>query len=303
MTKLADLVSEFLLYLSSVRGLSENTVTAYTNDLSQFQRMPSIEPKSENVSQITTEDLRLCIGVLSKRKRSAPSINRFLASVRTFFAYLKKMGHIEINPASELKTVKMSKVLPHFMTEEEVNKICAQPQVSELLWQKRDTAIVEMLYCSGCRISELKNLRFCDFKENFSKAVVHGKGGKDRFVYFDDVAKKALKEYLDDRKVRFNMAENFLPKDFIFVNQRNTPISVKGLYFIISKYSGIEGTNHHINPHAFRHTFATKMLSEGADVRVVQELLGHSSISTTQRYTHITTDALIDTYRKAHPHG
>ena len=129
-----------------------------------------------------------------------------------------------------------------------------------------------------------------------------GKGKKDRRVFFEEDAKKALDDYLNDRKNRFqNQAEGDCP--YLFVNQNGTHLTSGGVRYILSRYSGEEGINHHINPHAIRHTFATSMLSNGADVRYIQEMLGHSSISTTQRYTHITTESLIEIYKKAHPHG
>ena len=127
-----------------------------------------------------------------------------------------------------------------------------------------------------------------------------GKGKKDRRVYFEEDAQKALAAYLADRRERFGEADT---EDALFVNQHGKKLTVRGIAYIISRYSGAEGTNHHVSPHAFRHTFATAMLTGGADVRLVQELLGHSSISTTQRYTHVTTDHMIEMYNKAHPHG
>ena len=160
-----------------------------------------------------------------------------------------------------------------------------------------------MLYSSGCRVSELANLRFSDFMEGFSKAIVKGKGNKDRVVYFAKQAQAALKIYLDDRKKILQEKKVENEPECIFINQKGNSLSAAGIRWIVSRYSGVEGTNHHISPHAFRHTFATQLLSNGADVRAVQELLGHSSISTTQRYTHITTEKLIEIYNKAHPHS
>lgn len=299
---LTECIDEFLLYLEAVRGLSPNTVLGYKKDLEFFKQVKFISPQAD-IKDVTVEQIRLCIGELSKQNKSAASINRFLAAVRSLFAYCKKFGYIEFNNALEVKTVKLPKRLPNFMTGQEVDKICAAPEKNELLWQKRDTALFEMLYSSGCRISEIAGLKLSDFKPDLSSAVVLGKGSKMRNVYFAEDAKKALKEYLEDRKNRFGDNKVLNPKNYIFVNQKGSPMTTEGLRFILSKYSGSEGTKHHLNPHAFRHTFATTMLSNGADVRMVQELLGHSSISTTQRYTHISTDQLIDLYNQAHPHG
>ena len=297
---LNELVEEFLLYLSAVRNVSENTVAGYRNDLTQLQSLltPEIDVKT-----VTKENLLLCIGELSRQKRAAASINRFISAFRTLFSYARKFEYIEKDPALEIKTVKQPKKVPNYMTQAEVQQLCNQPAENELLWQKRDMAVLAMLYSSGCRISELRNLKLSDFTDGGHAAIVTGKGNKQRKVYFADKARECLAEYLKDRErvlAENNVAEK---TDQLFISQKGKPISVNGLRYIITRYSGVEGTNHHINPHAFRHTFATTLLSNGADVRLVQEMLGHSSISTTQRYTHITTEKLIETYNKAHPHG
>ncbi len=297
---LNELVEEFLLYLSAVRNVSENTVAGYRNDLTQLQTLltPELDVKS-----ITKENLLLCIGELSRQKRAAASINRFISAFRTLFSYARKFEYIEKDPAIEIKTVKQPKKVPNYMTQAEVHQLCNQPAENELLWQKRDMAVLAMLYSSGCRISELRNLKLSDFTDGGRAAIVTGKGNKQRKVYFADKARECLAEYLKDRE-RVLAEKNVAEKpDQLFISQKGKPISVNGLRYIITRYSGVEGTNHHINPHAFRHTFATTLLSNGADVRLVQEMLGHSSISTTQRYTHITTEKLIETYNKAHPHG
>ena len=297
---LRELTDEFLLYLSAVRGLSENTAKGYGNDLAQLLGFltPDLDIKS-----VTRENLMLCIGQLSKQKKSAATVNRFIAAVRTLFTYATKMKYIEKNPSLEMKTVKLPKRVPNFMTNSEVNELCNEPVKDELLWASRDHAIFLMLYSSGCRASELVGLRLSDFMDGGRSAVVTGKGNKQRKVYFAQEARKALAEYLADRKkVLEENKVNPVPAQ-LFINQKGGPLTTGGLRYILNRYSGVEGTNHHINPHAFRHTFATTMLGNGADVRMVQEMLGHSSISTTQRYTHITTESLIETYNKAHPHS
>lgn len=297
---LSQVISEFLIYLDSVRGLSKNTLLGYDKDLGLLKNYCG---NQRNLSEITKETLLLSVGELSKKGMSAATVNRYIAAVRTFFSYCKKFGYVEKNPALELKTVKIPKKLPNFMTEREVDELCNQPKVNEILWEKRDSAIFEMLYSSGCRISELVNLKLSDFIDGYHSAVVRGKGNKDRVVYFEAAAQEVLKNYLGDRKKIMEENHILQSHDFVFINQKGTPLTTGGLRYILSRYSGPEGTNHHINPHAFRHTFATTMLSNGADVRLVQEMLGHSSISTTQRYTHITTEKLIEIYKNAHPHG
>lgn len=291
---------EFFIYLSSVRELSENSVEAYKND---FNHMMEILGSECPVDDITTEDLRLCVAKLSERKMASNSINRFIAACRTFFAYCRKFEYIKNNPAVKLKSVKIPKHMPRFLTGDEIDKLCMQPDVNELLWASRDKAIFEMMYSSGCRVSEVSSLKLSDISYDKGSAIVTGKGKKDRRVYFEKDAREAMEKYLPERKslleklgIRDNVEE-------LFVNQRGRPLTAQGIRWILERYSGAEGLNHHVSPHALRHTFATAMLSGGADVRVVQEMLGHSSVSTTQRYTHITTERLIDVYNKAHPHS
>ncbi|MCR4822370.1 MAG: tyrosine-type recombinase/integrase [Treponema sp.] len=296
---ISEAIEEFLSYIESVRTLSPNTVTACRNDLMQFKLMDCIGPDRE-IESIELEDLKQCVGILSRKKRSAASINRFISSVRSLFAYCRRFSILSKNVAFELKTVKNPKKLPRFMTGAEIDRLCRQPENHELLWEKRDKALFEMLYSSGCRVSEIASLTLDDFNGDYSSAIVTGKGRKDRRVYFEEDAQKTLKEYLEDRKLRFGEKDT---QRHIFLNQRGGALTTGGIRLIISRYSGSEGTKHHVSPHAFRHTFATAMITNGADVRLVQELLGHSSISTTQRYTHISTEKMIEMYNKAHPHG
>ena len=297
---LRELTDEFLLYLSAVRGLSENTVKGYGNDLLQLQEF--LTPEID-VTSITRENLMLCIGQLSKQRKSAATVNRFIAAVRTLFAYAAKLKYIEKNPSLEMKTVKLPKRVPNFMTSSEVGELCEEPVKDELLWKSRDHALFLMLYSSGCRASEIVGLKLSDFMDGGHSAIVTGKGNKQRKVYFAAEARQALAEYLKDRK-KLLADNNINPQPAeLFINLKGGPLTTGGLRYILNRYSGVEGTNRHVNPHAFRHTFATTMLGNGADVRMVQEMLGHSSISTTQRYTHITTEKLIDIYNKAHPHS
>ena len=299
--KLAAAIDEFLLYIGSVKGLSENTVIGYKND---YELLLTFLGQERELNDVVREDLNICIGEMAKLKRKNTSINRFISSVRCLFSYCLKFNYIEKNPALSLKTVKTSKLMPRFMTEKEVETLCELPSKKELLWESRDKALFEMLYSSGCRVSELAALKISDFNGGIGQAVVHGKGNKDRIVYFGKKAQQAFLDYLKDRK-KMIYDKGIDPKSVpnVFINQMGRALSTGGIRYILSRYSGAEGTNHHINPHAFRHTFATQLLSNGCDVRVVQELLGHSSISTTQRYTHVTTEKLIETYKNAHPHG
>ena len=299
---LSEACDEYLLYIGNVRGLSENTVAGYREDLSHL-----IEMVGENrpVDEIGIMDLRGCVGRLSQKKYSATSINRFIAAVRGFMSYCRKFGRIVNNPALELKSLKVPKHLPKFMTQAEVDRLCMEPKENGLLWEKRDRALFEMLYSSGCRVSEIVNLKFQDMSSDLSSAIVTGKGNKDRRVYFESDAREALSAYLEERDRLFPQSslKGGFPVSNVFLNCKGTALTDNGVRYILSRYTGPEGTNRHMSPHAFRHTFATAMLSNGADIRMVQEMLGHSSISTTQRYTHVSTERLKEVYAQAFPHS
>ena len=219
---LYECVTEFLMYLKGVLVLSENTLTSYKCDLEQFMNMPGIN-RHASIKTVTVENLRQCIGELSRKKRAASSINRFISAFRSLFAYCRKLGYIDVNSAASIKSVKMPKRLPRFMTQAEVDELCNQPAVKELLWEKRDKALFEMMYSSGCRVSEIANLHLSDISADFSQAVVTGKGKKDRIVYFADDARKAMREYIDDRRCRFGPLHLQAEKSF-FVNQHGAAL-------------------------------------------------------------------------------
>ena len=302
-TCLAEAIEEFLSYQQGVRCLSANTLAGYGNDLG---KLVAFLDGQRPLDSITKEDLRYCMGELTMQGAAASSVNRFVAAVRSLFAYCRRFDYIQKDPALEIHTVKQPKQLPKFMTASEVQELCTAPEKNSLLWEARDKALFQMFYSSGCRVAEMAGLTLEDFSQDFSSAMVRGKGGKDRRVFFTPTASTALKEYLPQRQqklLRFGNDGASQPVRALFLNNHGGALTTRGIRYILSRYSGVEGTNNPVSPHAFRHTFATALLSNGADVRMVQEMLGHSSISTTQRYTHITTAQLVKTYNQAHPHG
>ena len=297
---LGEAVDAFLQYVNGIKNLSHNTIKAYSTDLTFFiQSFPETEDKK--LEDITLVDLRSCVGHLSKQKKTSTTINRFISTIRSFFLYLYKMNILPNNIAVDLKTVKIPKRLPRYMSETEVKALREQPNKKELLWTERDAAIFECLYSSGCRVSELASLNVGDLSSNKSSAIVTGKGSKDRRVFFSSDAVNTLKDYLVQRTEVIQ--KNNIKTDALFINQKGGRLTPRGVFYIVSRYSSVEGTNKPVTPHVFRHTFASTMLRNGANIRVVQELLGHENISTTQKYTHITKDQLIETYNASHPHG
>jgi integrase/recombinase XerC len=297
---LREACEEFLTYLKGVRHFSKHTVLAYEND---YKNLITRFKSDVEIACVTVDDLKNCVAQMSVQNKKPASINRWIASVRSLFAYCRRMGHIATNAALGIKTIKQPKTLPLFMTDSEVNALCAEPERTGLLWASRDKALFKMLYSSGCRVSEAAGLCVKDLASDLKSAIVRGKGSKDRIVFFTNDAVDALKEYLCEREAKQNRTGTEKKADALFLNERGKALSARGIRYILDRYSGLEGTKRHVSPHAFRHTFATTLLANGADVRVVQEMLGHSSISTTQRYTHITTERLIKTYQASHPHG
>lgn len=295
-----DAVEEFLLYLETIKGFSPNTVTSYRNDLEKFKLFSGAQ---KYMDELTFNDLRFAIPCMSERGSKPATINRYIAAVRTLFAYCRKFEYIKDNPSLRLKTVRADKPYHQVVTDQEMYNVCTSPDAGKALWASRDKALFEMLYSSGCRVSELCSLKFSSFSDGYKKARIIGKGNKERFVFFEDDALNALNAYLDERKKL--LAEKGISEDpgFIFLNQTGTPLTTGGVAWILSKYTSAEGINHHFSPHDFRHAFATAMVNEGLDIRKVQALLGHSSVSTTQRYTHVNRKKVFNDYHKAHPHG
>ncbi len=304
-------IDEFLAYQQGVRGLSDNSVEAYKADLTKMVELLKndiiFHDDTLKIEEITVKNLRSCIAQLTKEKKSPATINRFIAAVRNLFAYMARFDYINKNVALELKTVKQPIRVPHYMTDSEAQELCTMPSKKDLLWAARDLALFEMLYSSGCRVSEIAGIHLFDISAKGDSALVTGKGKKDRRVFFSKEATRALEDYIVERKAKLlDMKKDdvaFKGTNKLFINKKGTELSTRGIRFIISRYSSMEGTNKHIHPHVFRHSFATTMISEGADIRSVQEMLGHSSISTTQRYTHVTSESLRKLYKQAHPHG
>jgi integrase/recombinase XerC len=242
-------------------------------------------------------DVRGYIADLSAEGLSSVSVNRALSSIRGFYAWMLRFKHRPDDPSSSLRNLKTAKALPAFLYEGEMAQFSELPDISGILWPERDKAIILTMYSSGLRISELVSLSLKNVEKNLTGARVTGKGNKERQVFFSDEAKEALSAYIPLRSARIK-AESTTEK--IFINSKGRPISDAGVRWIISMYSQRFGVQKNVHPHALRHSFATHLVNSGCDIRVVQELLGHSSISTTQRYTHVDAERLKKVYNKAH---
>jgi len=294
-------VKDYLTYLSAVRRCSDRTLEAYGNDLLRFVNY--CENHEIVPEKAAAYEVQKFIADLTAENMAGTSVNRSLSSIRGFYRWMVRFGKREGNPCTELKNVKTPKKLPSVLWENEMADFAILPETTGILWPVRDKALILSMYSGGLRISEIVSLDIEDMSSNFEEARIIGKGGKMRYVFFSDEAVEAIKEYLPQRAARLSDSGKERKKGSLFISRKGNPISVPGVRWIISRYAQHSGLGKNIHPHALRHSFATHMVNSGCDVRVVQEMLGHSSISTTQRYTHVNLENLKKVYRKAHPHA
>ena len=308
-----DQLESFLEHLRLNENASANTVRAYESDLGQFMVFLAAH-LGRRRSELASADfdhlhIRAFLGDLHRRGNSRSSAARKLAAIRTFGRYLRREGEIDGDPAALVGTPKREQRLPAHLAETEMLKLLEMPDTSTPLG-RRDRAILELFYASGLRLSELVGLGFEDV--NLSSRVVRvlGKGRKERIVPFNRPAETALRAWLKDReeivagiagspvlqaKRQRRLAEP------LFLNYKGGRLSTRSVDRLVRKYVALCSTRFGISPHALRHSFATHLLEHGADLRSIQELLGHARLSTTQRYTHVNSAQLLDAYRKAHP--
>lgn len=294
-------VLEFLNYLKNQKNSADNTVMSYARDLVEFyaylkeHQAEVVANDQLMIEQVHPLIIRSYLSLLFQ-KNGATSIARKLSSLRSFFKYYVRKGVLEQNPAKVIKSPKVPKKLPKFLNVDEINAMLSV-QMDNARYGKRDQAILEMLYSSGLRVSELVGLDISSIDMQESLARIQGKGNKERIVPIGDKAMKVLMEYLQERdELRILKDPNA-----IFVNKNGTRLTARSVQRLVSKVTGATGLNKMATPHTLRHSFATHMLGAGADLRSIQELLGHKSLSTTQRYTHVGVDELSKIYDKTHP--
>jgi tyrosine recombinase XerC len=300
------LTIEFIAKLEHEKGYSEHTLRAYHKDLSQFNTFLRDE-KCSSLKSVNHLLLRKFLAVLRTKNYSKTTIARKLASIRSFFKFLIQVGELVSNPFEALRTPKQDKKLPHFLSISDVDVLLKTPDCSNSMGL-RDLAMLETLYSTGIRVSELVNLDDGDIDFFGGMIKVTGKGKKERIVPIGSHAIKAIKEYLDsdskrknDEKKKASKMSKTSRNEPLFLNKFGNRLTARSVGRSLDKYLKMSGINLLTSPHTFRHSFATHLLDKGADLRSVQELLGHSNLSTTQIYTHITTERLKAVYEKAHP--
>ena len=286
------LIDSFLDSLYIEKGLSNNTVSSYKNDIKSFFLW--LDENSFNPLNINASDVNNYVSKLFGDGLKSSSVNRKISAIKSFYIFLQKKKIIMKSPIADIVMPKQEKYLPVSMSEEEVERLLNSPDLNIQI-ERRDKAMIEVLYATGIRISELTNLKLTDLDINRSVLKVFGKGSKERLVPFGEKAAESLNLYLTDRKD--------LKSKEIFLSNRGTKISRSAFWQRIKIYTKRENLKISISPHTLRHAFATHLLNRGADLRSVQILLGHSDLSTTQIYTHIAKQRLGEILKKHHPRG
>ncbi len=283
-------ITRFLNYLDTERNASRHTLTNYAFDLQQFFAFAEHPP----ITAISAIDIRRFVAHLSTQQLARRSIARKLSCLRSFFRYLCREGALDHNPAAAIPTPRLEQRLPSFLDEGQVKRLLTTPAGRK--WQcVRDRAILETLYSTGSRVSELAGLNLQDVDDISGTIIVRGKGKKERLCPIGQTALKVIDAYLARRPKRLTAPQA------LFVSQKGTRLTVRQIDRLLVRYVREAGLPRTISPHSLRHSFATHLLDRGADLRSVQELLGHASLSTTQIYTHISTQRLQKVYDQAHP--
>lgn len=292
------LLESFVHYLKIERRYSEETLKAYLQDLRKFESYLR-ETGNANLKDTKLIDIRLFLSYLDEEQLSRNSISRILSSLRGFYSFLLREDKISENPVATISYKNKTLRLPRHLYQEELDKIFGAARGTEPL-DYRNVALMELLYATGIRVSECKNIQITDIDMDLGVILIYGKGNKERYVPFGQFAMEALETYL--AKGREVLMRKYLQQhNFLFVNRLGEPITAGGIEYVLKQVMKKSGQTGNLHPHMLRHTFATDMLNGGADLRTVQELLGHASLSSTQIYTHVTKDALQRNYQSFHP--
>lgn len=287
----------FKEYLQIEKNYSKYTIEHYHHDISEFI-MFMTEQSISTFSDVQYLDARLYLTKLFEKKLSRKTIARKISCLRSFYKFLLREEIIIDNPFSLVSIPKVEKRLPEFFYEEEMNQLFESCEIDSPIGQ-RNKALLEMLYATGIRVSECSQIRLSDLDFTVSTVLVNGKGNKERYVPFGNYAQEALQLYIRDGRQK--LINQNTKHDFLFVNFRGGCLTDRGIRTVLDSIIEKSSLNSKIHPHMLRHTFATHLLNKGADMRSVQELLGHAFLSSTQVYTHVTKDYLRQTYLKTHP--
>ncbi|MFN3306428.1 MAG: tyrosine recombinase XerC [Candidatus Kapaibacteriota bacterium] len=294
---LDEAIENFIRYCKNEKKFSQKTITTYIISLRQFNTLLKEEVERDlNVYEVQSTHIRRFISFLHYQNLSKKSIKLKLSAIKSFFKYLYKNEHIPTNPASTIVLPKVEKQVPSFLTNDEINKIL-DAIISDDPLESRNIALIELLYGTGLRISEALQLKISDINEKTVSIKVLGKGNKERIVPIGTKAKNAILNYLNQR----NKLPNSNKTNKLFITKSGKPLSSVDAYRIVNSLLKTYTSAPQKSPHTLRHTFATHLLDRGADIRSVGEMLGHSSLSSTQIYTHLSIQKILEEYRKSHP--
>lgn len=290
-------ITAFISYLHNVKKTSNNTEMSYRRDLEKLQHFMSSRG-IQNIGEVTTEDLAVYVRFLQESQFAAATISRNIASIRTFYHFLLQEGYVETDASEKLKSPKIEKKMPEILTPEEVVRLLEQPNGNSPK-EIRDKAMLELLYATGIRVTELITLKVSDVNRKMNYLICRD-SNKERTIPFGAAAKDALERYLDS--VREEMIED-RKSEILFANCSGQAMSRQGFWKLIKYYARKADIKADITPHTIRHSFAAHLVENGADLRSVQEMLGHSDIATTQIYANLSHNHLREVYAKAHPRG
>ena len=292
-------IDRFLRYLDVERNSSDLTIKSYREDLEMLCYFLTYDDGSLPApGEVTSQDLRQYVAAMSAAQYARSSISRRLATLRSFYRFCQRQGYTDKNPAKPLRNPRKQRTLPHFLSTDEVGKLISAPNTDTPLG-KRDQAVLETIYSAGLRVSELVGINDSDLHLDEGLIRVRGKGRKERFSPMGSFAVGAIDSWLKARVLAKDAAKKAAAP--VFVNRFGHRITTRSIGRMLKKYIKLVGLDSRTSPHTLRHSFATHLLDSGAEIRSVQELLGHKSLVTTQIYTHLTTANLRDVYEKAHP--
>lgn len=290
-----NFVSNFKEYLSLERGLSENSIFSYISDVQKLEKFLTKEKKQLQAG--SQKDIANFLREESRKKLSSRTRARVVASLRQFYGYLENRKLIETNPMQMIEAPKIEKALPDFLTQDEIRKLFTAFREENLL-ELRDKTMFEFLYSAGLRISEACMLLLPDVDRENQVLTIKGKGGRERLVPYGEVASRLLDQYIDKSRTEIL---NQYESEYVFVSKKGGALSRKSAWRLLKRYMKRAGIGRNITPHTLRHSFATHLLQNKADLRAVQELLGHMDIATTQIYTHLANNELKKTHQELHP--
>ena len=299
MENIKQAVNDFIIHLQLEKNCSAHTIKHYRADIDLFMDFVTAENESVELADITPLMIRGYLAQMAEKEYARTTVNRRISSLRSFFRFLCNNDILSKNPCQAVRTPKRQKLLPSFLDEDEITALLQNIATDEL--GLRDLAILELLYATGIRASELTGLQIANVDFSNRYLLVYGKGKKERMVPVGRTAVKALKDYLTVSRPRLYAKYKGRPHYSLFVNSRGGQLTARSVQRIVEKYINILAIEKNVSPHTLRHTFATHMLEGGADLRIVQEILGHVNLSTTQIYTHVTTERLKSVYNGAHP--